>query len=90
MEAKRCHWSWLGDLPFDVLIQITGNVAATLWFPLEDLHALWGTCRFTHRMCRNNKVDRRINLGRVSSSNKWRSTKAYQALLHRLTNIDNP
>ena len=41
------------------------------------------------RLCRNPKVGRRINLGWVSSSNKWRSTKAYQALLHRLTNIGN-
>ena len=43
MEAKRRRRSWLGDLLFDVLIQITGNVAVTSWLPMEDLRALRGT-----------------------------------------------
>jgi hypothetical protein len=49
-----------------------------------------GTCRFMHRVCKNPKVGRHINLGLVSSSNTWRNTIAYQALLHRVTNIGNP
>ena len=90
MEAKRCRRSSQGDLPFDVLVHIAGNIIATSWFPMEDLCALWGTCLFMRRMCRNPEVGRRINLGRVSSSNRWQHTIAYQALLHRLTNIGNP
>ncbi|KAG2570640.1 hypothetical protein PVAP13_7KG077727 [Panicum virgatum] len=57
---------------------------------MEDLRALRGTCRFMRRVCRNLKVGRRINLGRVSSSNRWRNTITYLALLYRLTNIGNP
>ena len=59
---------------------------------MEDLCALWGTCLFMRRMCRNPEVGRRINLGRVSSSNnRWSQHGiAYQALLHRMTNIGNP
>ncbi|KAG2658200.1 hypothetical protein PVAP13_1KG266000 [Panicum virgatum] len=57
---------------------------------MADLRALWGTCRFMRRVCSNPEVSWRINLGRVSSSNRWRNTIAYQALLHRLTNIGNP
>ena len=91
MEAKRRCRSWLGNLPFDVLIQIAGNVTVTSWSPMEDLCALWGTCRFMRRLCKNPEVGRRINLERVSSSNnRWSRRIAYQALLYRLTNVGNP
>ena len=92
MESKRHRWSWLGDLPFDVLIQIAGNITTTSWSPMEDRRTLQGTCCFMRRLCRNPKVGRRINLGRVPrSNNRWSPDGiAYQALLHRLTNICNP
>ena len=91
MEAKRRRRSWLGDLPFDVLVQIAGIIAATSWSPMEDLRALRGTSRFMRRLCRNPEVGRRINLERVSSSNnRWSRRIAYQALLYRLTNVGNP
>ena len=41
------------------------------------------------RLCRNPEVGRRINLGRVSSTNRWRNTIAYKALVQSLTNIGN-
>ena len=90
MEPKRRRRSWLGDLPFDVLVQIAGNVTVTSWSPMEDLRALRGTCRFMRRLCRNPEVGRHINLGRVSSTNRWRNTIAYKALVQSLTNIGNP
>jgi hypothetical protein len=90
MEAKRRRQSWLGDLSFDALVQIAGNIAATSWFPMEDLRTLRGTCRFMRCLCRNPEVGSRINLGRVSSHNRWRNTIAYKALVQSLTNIGNP
>ncbi|KAG2561494.1 hypothetical protein PVAP13_8KG163600 [Panicum virgatum] len=92
METKRHRRSCLGDLPFDVLVQIAGNITTTSWSPMEDLRTLQGTCRFMRRLCRNPKVGRRTNLGRVPrSNNRWSPDGiAYQALLHRLTNIGNP
>ena len=41
------------------------------------------------RLCRNPEVGRRINLGQVSSTNRWRNTIAYKALVQSLTNIGN-
>ena len=81
MEEKRRRRSWLGDLPFDVLVQIAGNVAVTSWLLMEDLCSLRGTCRFMRRLCRNPEVGRHINLGRVSSTNRWTNTIAYKALV---------
>ena len=81
MEAKRRRRSWLGDLPFDVLVQIAGNVAVTSWLLMEDHRSLRGTCRFMRRLCRNPEVGCHINLGLVSSTNRWTNTIAYKALV---------
>ncbi|RLM56312.1 hypothetical protein C2845_PM10G12420 [Panicum miliaceum] len=90
MVAKRLHSSMLEELPSDVAIKITGHLAVTTERPMDDLRGLRATCRFMRRVCYNLEVGRSVATERFTDHMEWNKPDGYDALLARLTQIDNP
>ena len=56
LMATRRHKSWLGGSLCQCGRSDRSHLVATSMRSMEDLRALWATCRFMHRVCRNTHV----------------------------------
>ncbi|RLN12243.1 hypothetical protein C2845_PM09G12710 [Panicum miliaceum] len=90
MEARRQQRSSLAELPTDLAIKITGRLAATSEWPMDDLRALRATCRRMFRVCGEPEVGRRVALGWFADDMSWDDPVGYATLVGHLTKVSNP
>jgi hypothetical protein len=78
-------------LPIEVQIEITGHLAATSEWPMDDLCSLRVTCWNIHDICGDPAVDRRVVVDQYRRGARPSNDLInYFALLARLTHVDNP
>ena len=81
----------LTDLPMEVLIIITDDIAATSFNPMENLGNLRALCRVRERVCGDPSVGQGVAMLRIYMEGlEWLDPDRYYNLLALLVGVANP
>jgi hypothetical protein len=90
MAARRHPTSLLLALPTDLAIEITDHLATTLERPMDDIHSLWATYSFMHRMCGDPAIGHHVAMDWCRCGvRSWNDLDNYYGLLGSLTQLGN-
>ncbi|CAD6204797.1 unnamed protein product [Miscanthus lutarioriparius] len=76
-------------LPYEIVIEIAGLVAATSLHPMEDLCSLRGTCLTMRAACMERVIRSHVALEQEEPM-RWFDPNRYLALIDKLATVGNP